>query len=257
MGTGMIGKNQAGTDRPRAHWRAWLGWTAVALAVAGGVGCSAANAALGGNSRKQALAEITWDFAKDGVMIEMSADPELNRYAGQSHTLLVGVYQMEDSAPFYKMIADPAALSRSLGANKGNDGFTQFNRYVVAPEQHSILVLDRAQKAKFIGVVAGYYQMSGATSARLFEVPLTVTSEGLVSTTWKAAPAQLAARMRFGADGIVNSERLNYDPSEKKLSEAVPLDGGGKEIKMTVDGIQKAAKAAQSLPSVNLPKLKD
>jgi type VI secretion system VasD/TssJ family lipoprotein len=234
----------------RGQTRRWLGWLAVAAAVAGGFGCAAANSALGGNSRKDAVAEIAWEFAKDGLMIEVAAEPNLNQYRNEAHTLLLGVYQMEDSAAFYKMIADPAALAQSLGGGKGNDAFVQFTRYVVVPGQHSILILDRAQKAKFIGVVAGYYQMSGPTSARLFEVPLTISSEGLVSKTWKAAPAQLAARMSFGADGILNAERLNYDPSEKKMQEAVPLDGGGKEIKLTADGIQSAAQAAKSLKKI-------
>ncbi|WP_432240480.1 type VI secretion system lipoprotein TssJ [Herbaspirillum robiniae] len=234
--------------RDRLH--GWMAWAAVALAVAMGAGCAAANSAMGGNSRKDALAEVAWEFAKDGVMLEVAAEPNLNRYGNEPHTLLVGVYQMEDSAAFYKMIADPAALSRSLAVNKGNEGFVQFTRYVVEPGQHSILVLDRAQKAKFIGVVAGYYQMSGPTSARLFEIPLTVSSEGMVSKTWKAAPAQLAARLNFGADAIVNAERLNYDPSEKKMQQAVPLDGGGKEIKLTADNIQGAVQAYQGLKKI-------
>ena len=180
----------------------------------------------------------------------LSAERELNRYGGESHTLLLGIYQMEDAAAFYKMIADPAALARSLSANKGNEGFVQFTRYVVDPGQHSILILDRAQKAKFIGLVAGYYQMSGPTAARLFEIPLTVASDGLLSKTWKATPAQLAARVKFGPDGILNAERLNYDPSEKKMQQAVPLDGGGKEIKLTADTIQEAVQAGQALKKI-------
>ncbi len=235
--------------RPR-RIAAWKAWAAVALAVITGAGCAAANSAMGGNSRKDALAEVAWEFAKDGVMLELSAERELNRYGGESHTLLLGIYQMEDAAAFYKMIADPAALARSLSANKGNEGFVQFTRYVVDPGQHSILILDRAQKAKFIGLVAGYYQMSGPTAARLFEIPLTVASDGLLSKTWKAAPAQLAARVKFGPDGILNAERLNYDPSEKKMQQAVPLDGGGKEIKLTADTIQEAVQAGQALKKI-------
>lgn len=202
---------------------------------------------MGGNTRKDAVAEVAWEFAKDAVMIEVAAEANLNRYAGESHTLLVVVYQMADSAAFFKLIADPAALAKSMGSDKGAEPFVQFTRYVVTPGQRSILILDRAQKAKFIGVAAGYYDLSGETSARLFEVPLTVASEGMVSKTWKAGPAPLAVRMSFGADAIVNAERLNSDPTEKKMQEAVPLDGGGKEIKLTADSIKDAVQLKQSI----------
>ncbi|HEX7747981.1 MAG TPA: type VI secretion system lipoprotein TssJ [Bordetella sp.] len=201
-------------------------------------------------SRKQVMANVNWEFAKDAVMVEVAAAPNLNEYAGQSHTLLLGVYQMADPAPFYKMLADSNALARSLSSEKGGDAYVQFTRYIVAPGQHSILILDRAQKAKYIGLVAGYYKLSGATSARLFEIPLSVSSDGLITTTWSAAPMTLAVRMNFGADGILNADKLNHDPSAQKMQEAVPLDGGGKEIKLTNESIQDAVQQHQTLQKI-------
>ncbi len=224
-----------------------LAGIAIVLAATTLSGCSTTNSMMGGNTRKQAMAEIAWDFGKDAVMIEVAAETGLNQYAGESHTLLLGIYQMADSAAFYKMIADPAAMAKSMGSGKGGDGFVQFSRYVVTPGQRSILILDRAQNAKFIGIAAGYYHMAGDSSARLFEVPLTISSKGMLSTTYTAAPAPLAVRMTFGADAIVNAERLNHDPSEKKMQEAVPLDGGGKEIKLTPDNVKDAAQMTDSL----------
>jgi type VI secretion system VasD/TssJ family lipoprotein len=210
-------------------------------------GCSTANSMLGGNTRKQALADISWDFAKDAVMIEITADPRMNQYRDESHTLLLGVYQMVDTAPFYKLIADPAALGKQLGSGKSDEGFVQFVRYVVAPGQHSILLLDRAQKAKFIGITAGYYDLNADSAARMFEVPMSVQSEGMVTSTYKAAPAVLALRLDLGADGIVNAVRLNRDPTEKQKQEAVPLDGGGKEIKLSTDDVNNAVQLNNSL----------
>ncbi|MGB4117619.1 MAG: type VI secretion system lipoprotein TssJ [Polaromonas sp.] len=203
-------------------------------------GCAAANSLLGGNSKKQAVAEIAWEFAPNAVVIEIEADTRLNEFAGEAHTLLMGVYQMEDSAAFYKLVADMNLVAKALESGKGGEGFIQFGRYIVKPEQRSILSLDRAQKAKFIGITAGYYQMDAAKSARLFQIPLTVESDGLVTTTYKAAPAVLALRLNFGASELLNAQRLNHDPTAKKLQEAVPLDGGGKELKLDLKDIQRA-----------------
>lgn len=218
----------------RPWWKAGACLAAAAL-VTVLAGCSTANSLMGGNTRKEAVAEIAWDFARNAILVEVEADTRLNQYGGEAHTLVLGVYQMEDSAAFYKLIADAALVGKSLESGKGGEGFVHFARYVVTPGQRSILSLDRAQKAKFVGIAAGYYQIEAARSARLFEVPLTVESEGMVSTTYKAAPALLAVRLNLGPDELVNAQRLNRDPTEKKSSEAVPLDGGGREIKLTPD----------------------
>ena len=210
-----------------------------ALASALG-GCATANSMMGGNTRKEAVAEIAWEFGRNAILVEVEADNRLNEYSGEAHTLVLGVYQMEDAAAFYKLIADAALVGKSLETGKGGEGFVHFARYVVTPGQHSILQLDRAQKAKFVGIAAGYYQMDATRSARLFEVPLTIASEGMISTTYKAAPATLAVRLNFGPDELLNAERLNRDPAGKKASEAVPLDGGGREIKLTPDTLKDA-----------------
>jgi type VI secretion system VasD/TssJ family lipoprotein len=219
-------------------------WMAGGLAACGLVislaGCAAANSLMGGNSRKEAVAEISWDYAENAVLIELEADPRLNQYDGEAHTLLLGVYQMEDSAAFYKLVADPVLLGKALETGKGGDAFVQFVRYVVTPGQRTILAVDRAQKAKFVGIAAGYYQMDAAKSTRLFQVPLTVESDGTISKTYKAAPALLALRLNLGADSVVNAQRLNHDPAAKPRLEAVPLDGGGKEMKLTADDVKNA-----------------
>lgn len=203
-------------------------------------GCAVANGLLGGNSRKQAVAQVAWDFAANAVLIEVQADLRLNEHGGEAHTLLLGVYQMEDAAMFYKLIADPNLMSKALESGKGPDGFAQFSRYVVSPGQRSILSIDRAQKAKFVGVTAGYYQMSAPKSARLFEVPLSVESGGLVSTTYTALPSVLALRLNFGASELLNAQRLNQLPTDDKLSAPSLIDGSGKEIKLSSEVIQRA-----------------
>lgn len=203
-------------------------------------GCAATKSAMGGNTRKTAVAEVDWKFGKGAILLELNADPKLNEYDGEAHTLLVGVYQMADSAPFYKQLADPAALAKALETGKAGESFVDFSRFVVTPGQHTILTLDRAQKAKYVGISAGYYNIVPANTARLFEVPLSIESSGLVAKTYTAAPAQLALRIQLGAYGVVDAERLNRDPNEKAPTEAVPLDGGGMELKVTPDDVKAA-----------------
>ena len=208
-------------------------------------GCSTANSLLGGNSSKEAVAEIVWEFEKNAVQIEIEADGRLNEYDGQAHTLLLGVYQMEDSALFYKLAANSSLLAKSFEPGKGGDAFIQFDRFVISPGQHTIVTLDRAQKTKFVAIAVGYYQLD-ASASRLFQVPLSVVSHGLLTKTYKAAPASLALRLSLGSSGIINAQRLNQDPAAKPTFETVPLDGGGKELSMAVQDIQNGINAGRA-----------
>ena len=205
---------------------------------------------MGGNDRQQALAGADWHFAEDAVSIEIEADPRMNQYGGESHTLLLGIYQMAEADPFYKSIADPAVLGQQLGGADGADGtedFVQFVRYVVKPGGHSILLLNRAQKARFIGIVAGYYKLDAKSTARLFEIPLQVQSKGVIGTTYSAAPTALALRLVLGADGIVNAQVCKCSPSDAQKRTTVPLEEGGKEIKLDADRLDDARQRNDSL----------
>jgi type VI secretion system VasD/TssJ family lipoprotein len=203
------------------------------LAVAVLQGCAAANSAMGGNTAKQARAEVSWEAGKDGVLFEITSATDLNLYENVPHTLLLSVFQMTDAAAFHKLKADPQQLSRVLASGQAGPDFVQLSRYVVAPGRRTLLALDRAQQSHYVGFVAGYYQLDAEGNARLFEVPLTVSSKGWLSSTYSAEPVPLAIRLNLGAQGIVSASRLNAYPIPKKESAWIPLDGGGREIDLS------------------------
>ncbi|TDV28726.1 type VI secretion system VasD/TssJ family lipoprotein [Paraburkholderia caballeronis] len=204
---------------------------AVLLACA----CSACSM-FGGNSRKDAMSALNWDFAADAVMLEIAASPDLNRDEGQAHTLLLGIYEASDAASFRKLAANPPAVFQSMESGSAGPGFTQFARYVVSPGQHSMLILDRAQNTHFIGIVAAYAQAGKAVPTRLFDVPVVMSTRGWLTTTYAAAPGPLALRLDLGAQGIVNAGPLAKTPTAAQLQAAEPLAGGGKELKLGSGG---------------------
>lgn len=204
---------------------------AVALA-----GCAAANSAMGGNTAKQARAEVSWGFASDALLLEIDAADELNLYQGAPHTLLLTVFQMAEDKAFRKLIADPVALARALESNQLGSDFVLTQRYIVAPGKRTLLSLDRASEARFIGIVAGYYRLDAASTARLFEVPLAVSSKGWISSTYSAEPAPLAIRLQLGAQGLVEARRLNAYPAAPTRKAWVPLDGGGRQVELDPKG---------------------
>jgi type VI secretion system VasD/TssJ family lipoprotein len=233
----------AGTMSRRWSWCLSLCLVALALLQ----GCAAANSAMGGNTPKQARAEVSWDAGKDGVLLEITAATDLNLFQNLPHTLLLTVFQMADAAAFHKLVGDPQQLSRALESGQAGPAFVQLTRYVVAPGRRTLLSLDRAQQSRYIGIVAGYYQIDAEGNARLFEVPLAVSSKGWISNTYSAEPVPLAVRLHLGAQAILAASSLNTYPVPKKDSAWIPLDGGGREIELAPQPGEGADPAARKL----------
>jgi type VI secretion system VasD/TssJ family lipoprotein len=212
----------------------WVGGCCLTISLAG---CAAVNSMVGGNTPKDALALTAWDFAESAVQIEILAEPNLNQYESEPHTLLLGVYQMEDPAAFQKLTADPMLLGKALESGKGSDAFVRISRYVVSPGQQTKVALDRAQKAQFIGIVVGYYQMGPTNCARLFNVPIVMESKGLIGKAYTATPAKLALRLNLGSDRILNVQRIEYEPSLKTNLETVPLNDSSESLRQIGAGV--------------------
>lgn len=193
-----------------------------------------------GTSAKQAVAQVDWSFAEDAILLEVNADDLLNQYDTEPHTLLVGVFQTADADTFRKFAADPVALAKALSDTQPNPAILLTVRYVVQPGRHTVLSIDRAAKAKVVGVIAGYYTMDVKSSARLFEIPLAISNNSMLGSDYAAQPQTLALRLNLGRMGIDQAIRLNPEPPEiidaqarARAKQVVPLDGGGHEILLT------------------------
>ena len=199
--------------------------------------------ACGSAPPKDPLADVTWSYATDAVIFEIAADPGLNQYDGQSHTLLLGIYETGDAQAFRNLAADPNALAETMATGKVPQTFSQFSRFVVAPGQHSYLILDRAQNTRSIGMVAGYAQFGVANAARQFDVPVVTKTSGFIFRTHTKLPGPLVVRLNLGAQGILNAEVQPGGPDAAMLAQAQQVEGGGKEIRLSGNAPAGAAGA--------------
>jgi type VI secretion system VasD/TssJ family lipoprotein len=243
--TGVAG---APTGTRRVERRGALG-----LARLAGVACALALLALGGcggGPPKDPLADVSWSYATDAVMLEIVADPGLNEYDGQPHTLLLGIYETADAQAFRNLVADPDALSATMATGKVPTTFQQFSRYVVAPGQHSYLILDRAQNTRSIGIVTGYAQMGATNAARQFDVPVVTKTSGFIFKTRTKLPGPLVVQLNLGSQGILNAVVLPKGPDEAALQRAQQVEGGGKEIRLDSNGAAASSGSSSSTGAV-------
>jgi hypothetical protein len=76
-------------------------------------------------------------------------------------------------------------------------------RFVVQPGQELSETLDRAEGAKYVGLVAGYYSVKKEHVLRLYPVPVVVETVGSIMSRSKVSrPAPLAIDLNLGPDGI-------------------------------------------------------
>lgn len=203
-------------------------------------GCSSVNSALGGNTQKEAKAEVSWDFQRNGIQIELIAADDLNAVFDQPHTLVLAVLQLEDSKPFLQLLSDRKTVTTMLSSGNPAKDILQMDRYVVTPGKRDILDIDRVQNAKYVGILAGYFRYDPEAAARLFRIPLNISSEGLVTTTYKAVPANLALRLHLGRNRITNAQSLTFDPDKKPDVETIPLSTPDVEVRLDSATLKQA-----------------
>ncbi|WP_322997259.1 type VI secretion system lipoprotein TssJ [Castellaniella sp.] len=208
-------------------------------------GCSSVNSALGGNTSKEAKAEVAWDYARGAIQIELDSDANLNDYFNRPHTVVLGVFQVADDKTFTSALKDTDKLKQVLASGNADKDILQLDRYVVSPDKHTILTLDRVQDARFVGLIVGYYHFSPDDAAKLFRIPLNMDSSGMISTTYTAQPAHLALKLQLGRQRITNAQSLTFDADAKPNIESVPLDNKNLEID-TSSQARDAAEASSS-----------
>ncbi|KML54614.1 type VI secretion protein [Burkholderia cepacia] len=181
-------------------------------------------------TEEQARADVRWDYAPDALLLDIDASPRLNEYQNTPHTLLLTIFQTTDAQAFRNLSDDPNHLRATLTAGTAAAGFIQVTRYVVAPGTRVALSIDRAQQARYVGIVAGYYDFDGPRAARLYDVPLKIDKRGWFSHTYRAAPQTFELKLRLGAHSITDAHEqgLRLPPSGARVW--TMLDGGAKVL---------------------------
>ncbi len=130
-----------------------------------------------------------WAFAKGVIAFEVAAAQQLNDYKSRSHTLTLKVFQLADPQAFSRLVKTPSGLQQLLIEEQVDESILASNKLLVEPNGSTNLTLDRTESARFIGIVAGYYNLKGETVSRLVPIvgmddnPKKI-DQGIVIETW-------------------------------------------------------------------------
>jgi hypothetical protein len=105
---------------------------------------------------------------------------------------LVCIYHLRDLNGFNQLMGEKEGLSKLLECERFDPGVTYAKRIVVQPNQETIETMDRTEGAKYVGIVAGYYDLQKDNAARTFQIPLSFFHN----------PKKLSINLQLGSQGI-------------------------------------------------------
>jgi len=152
-------------------------------------------------AKKQALppSPPEWRYEKNAIILHLNVDPNANLYDGNSHTLLVCFYQLGDPNAFHQLSGNPEGLSKLLDCNRFDASVAQSKRMVFHPGQEWTESFDRAEGAKYVGIVAGYFNLHEERVVRLLPIPVV---EQKTPTGAALVPAKLYQDISLGPQEI-------------------------------------------------------
>lgn len=148
-----------------------------------------------------------WTFEKDAIKLHIKADPKLNADEDEAHTLLLCVYQLQDPNAFNQLSGDEDGLYKLLDCGLFGAGAASAKRLIVQPSQVVDVVMDRAEGARYVAVVAGYYILDKERMVKMLEIPVALDKKGFIKKTITQKPQAMDIEIALGPQQITSVER--------------------------------------------------
>lgn len=129
-----------------------------------------------------------WPLQKQAIELTFHADPQVNFYAGQPHTLTISLFQL-DEPNAYKQLAEREQGRRQLLAqSKDLPPQLASERFYLEPGETRTLVFDRAERARWIAIAAGYFDPQIDATTAVEKIDYVIQREGLITGEKAAIP---------------------------------------------------------------------
>lgn len=146
-----------------------------------------------------------FSLAEKAIQVNLTADPKLNWHEGRPHTLMLCFYQMRNPNGFEQLKSRTDGLYKLLECRTDDPSMISANRVFVQPRDTILLNYDRAEGTRYLGVIAGYYDMRSQNIIRLKKVPVEIKNRVFfMPWTRTAAPDVLNMELQLGPYGIIS-----------------------------------------------------
>lgn len=147
--------------------------------------------------------QVHWTFEPDAIELRVYARNNLNTYNGYPHATMLCLYQLKKPGAFQKRASSKSGIRELLQCQSFDPSVAQSHRMFIQPGQNRTKMLDRAEKARHVGVAAGYSALVPGHVTRLYHIPIQNKESGMF--WWSQnnyTPGKLTMQLLFGAHSI-------------------------------------------------------
>ena len=157
-----------------------------------------------------------WIFGSKEVNFQLEAMQRLNSFNGESHTVVVKVFQLSDPGAFNKLLKTSSGIRYLLTTEELDPSILFVDRLVIEPNASRYLSFDRQEGARYVAIVAGFVGLNARNSSRL--IPIVGMDDNLQESSFSQAwtrwfgtplvhrPAKLSLEFWLGSDSIEKTE---------------------------------------------------
>lgn len=124
--------------------------------------------------------EPEWVYKPKSIEISYQADRMLNEFKGSSHAMQVVIYQFDNINKFVELSEYQDGLKKLLSAQNFDASVQAVKKIFVDPGESKKLIFDRAEKTRWVGVVAGYFELTPGRATCFFEIPHKIEKQGMI-----------------------------------------------------------------------------
>ena len=155
--------------------------------------------------------EEEWIYEVRAINLVLRATADVNSVGGRPHSIAIGVFQMSDPNTFNGLSVTQEGAFELLQKGQIDESIVSYQMINIRPGEQRKVSISRAQTAKHIGVIAGYYNLNPSTDTNIFPIPVRAIKRGiveevlafaaLISDEAKAVPGKLNLLVDLGRTG--------------------------------------------------------
>lgn len=177
----------------------------LALALGGCGGSTAKNPLPPPPAPSKDPAAVTWNQETGGLSYRIEATDDLNHDGDRPLGVTLCVYQLEEPSAFQALASSPAGLDTLLNCQLDPAKACASRPFKMQPGKVLDLTVDRAEKARYFAVAAGYKHLKPELCTAVIPFPIHHEKEGLIFRNDLYTAAPVRALIHLGADSVTLS----------------------------------------------------
>lgn len=116
-------------------------------------------------------------YMPGGISISYTADKDLNAYDQSPHYVMLVIYQLDNISGFHQLAKNLTGINQLLNLSKFDSSVIGIDTRFINAGEAGLITLDRLENTKWIGLAAGYYDLTPLRSIKEVQMPKDVSDK--------------------------------------------------------------------------------